>query len=484
MSSIKKNFLYNSIYQALVFLIPLVVSPFLARALGAEGIGIYSYTYSIVYYFMLLTLLGVNNYGNRTIAKVRDNKEKLSKTFWSIYVIQLFMGSIMLLSYLVYVMIFGEGYRIIALIQSLFIISAMLDINWLFFGLEEFKKTITRNSIIKVCSVILIFLFVRDSSDVWKYALIMSGTTCLSQLVLWGFAREKIKIVHLKFCDVKIHIKPNLALFIPVIAVSIYKIMDKIMIGCISTISEVGYYENAEKITQVPLAFISALGTVMLPRMSNIIAKGNTRRAKEYISKSIKLVTFISLAMAAGLLAIGKSFAPLFFGNEFQKTGVLIMILSITIPFIAFANVIRTQHLIPKEKDRIYIMSVSIGAVTNLVMNLIFIPSYGSIGACFGTIAAEFIVMAYQAFAIREELPIKQYIMQSFPFFVKAAIMCCLIYPFNMININPFVRLIVQVLVGIIAYGLLNYRYVSSVISFEKLRSRKARKSYSSNKLK
>lgn len=475
MGSIKKNFIYNIIYQFLVFLIPLVVSPFLARTLGAEGIGIYSYTYSIVYYFMLLTLLGVNNYGNRTIAKVRDDKEKLSKTFWSIYAVQIAMGIIMLSLYLVYVALFGSEHRTIALLQSLFIVSAMLDINWLFFGLEEFKKTITRNSVIKICSVILIFMFVRDSADVWKYTLIMSGMTCASQLLLWGFARKKIKFVYLKMRDIKAHIKPNLALFIPVIAISIYKIMDKIMIGAMSTISEVGYYENAEKITQVPLAFISALGTVMLPRMSNIIAKGNTQQAKEYISKSVEFATFLSLAMAAGLIAIGNNFAPLFFGEGFQKSGILIMLLSVTIPFISFANVVRTQHLIPREKDRIYIVSVIMGAITNLVMNFIFIPHYESIGACFGTIAAEFIVMAYQAFAIREELPIGQYIKNSFPFFIKAVIMCGIIYLLNFVDINPYIRLIAQILAGIAIYGLLNFHFLSSVINFKKFKSSKVR---------
>ena len=480
MSSVKKNFIYNVVYQFLVFLIPLIASPFLARTLGADGIGVYSYTYSIVYYFMLLTLLGVNNYGNRTIAKVRDNKEKLSKTFWSIYAVQIIMGIIMLSLYLIYVIASGTEHRTVALIQSLFIVSAMLDINWLFFGLEEFKKTITRNSLIKICSVVLIFLFIRDSSDVWKYALIMSGMTCSSQLLLWGFARKRVGFVFVRLRDIKAHIKPNLALFIPVIAISIYKIMDKIMIGSMSTVSEVGYYENAEKITQVPLAFISALGTVMLPRMSNIIAKGDTEQAKKYISKSIEFATFLSLAMAAGLIAIGRNFAPLFFGDEFQKSGILIMLLSATIPFISFANVIRTQHLIPREKDKIYITSVVIGAITNLVMNFIFIPLYESIGACFGTIAAEFIVMAYQAFAIKEELPINQYIKRSLPFLIKAIIMFGLINLLNLADINPYIRLTAQILAGATIYGLLNIGFLSSIIDFRRLKHRKIHKPTSS----
>ena len=135
-NSTKKNFIYNLIYQILILIIPLITAPYLSRVVGVSGVGTYSYTYSIVYYFMLLTLLGINNYGNRTIAKVRDNKEKRSKEFWSMYILQLVMGTIMLIIYLGYVLIFDVKYKQIALIQSLFIFSSILDINWFFFGLK------------------------------------------------------------------------------------------------------------------------------------------------------------------------------------------------------------------------------------------------------------------------------------------------------------------------------------------------------------
>jgi len=468
-SNVKKNFIYNIIYQILVLIIPLITAPYLSRIIGSEGIGIYSYTYSIVNYFMLITLLGVNNYGNRSIAKVRDEPEKLSKTFWSIYLLQLIMGILMLIVYLIYVLCFDNKYKTVALIQSFFIVSAMLDINWLFFGLEEFKKTITRNSFIKIGNVILVFLLIKEKNDVWKYALIMAGMTCLSQLILWGFARQKVKLSKIKWKDILKHIKPNLVLFVPVIAVSLYKIMDKIMLGSLASVSEVGLYENAEKIINIPMTIITALGTVMLPRMSNMIAKGKKDIAEKYISKSIVFVMFLSLAMCMGLIGVGYNFAPFFFGKEFTKTGILIMLLSTTLPFLSFANVLRTQYLIPQEKDKIYIKSVFLGAITNLLMNFVFIPLYGSIGACFGTIAAEFSVMFYQTMAVRKELPIKEYIINSIPFLIKAIIMLILIYPFNYLEMSSLVRLIIQVGLGCIVYFVLNIKYISSVIDIKKI---------------
>lgn len=464
MNNPKKNFMYNIIYQILILIIPLLTSPYLARVIGVNGVGIYSYTYSIVNYFMLFTLLGVNNYGNRSIAKVRDNKEKLSKTFWSIYIFQLLMGILMLAVYVAYILVFDNSYKTIAIIEVLFLVSSIMDINWFFFGMEEFKITITRNTIVKVLNIVLIFTFVKNNNDLWKYTLIMSSMTLIGQIILWRCLIKKIQFMKISYKDVIKHIKPNLILFVPVIAISLYKMMDKIMLGSISNVTEVGYYENAEKIINIPMSFITALGTVMLPRVTNLMSNGSIKKVEQYINKSISFVMFMSSAMCCGLIAIGYNFAPLFFGNEFQKTGILIMLLSTTLIFLSFANVIRTQYLIPKEKDKIYITSVCLGAFFNLIMNLIFIPVYGSVGACFGTIAAEFIVMFYQALSIRKELPIYKYIKNTIPFIIKSLIMLAIIYPLNLININNILRLGIQIILGINIYGLLNLKYLITTV--------------------
>ena len=467
-SNVKKNFIYNLIYQILIMIIPLITAPYLARVIGADGVGTYSYTYSIVNYFTLLCMLGVNNYGNRTIAKARENKSELSKSFCSIYIFQLFMGIIMLIIYIIYVSIFVDNYKGIAYIQCLFIISAVLDINWLYFGLEKFKLTITRSTILRVFSVILIFIFIRDSNDLWKYTLIMAGTTVLSQLLLWGFVKKDIDFVRVSFSDIFKHVKPNLILFIPIIAVSIYKIMDKIMLGALSNVTEVGYYENAEKIVHIPLTLITALGTVMLPRMSNIISNGNKENINKYLEKSLSFVMFISLAISFGLVAIGYDFAPIYFGMEFEKSGILICLLAITLPFLSFANVLRTQYLIPSEKDKDYIFSVGLGAIVNLIMNIIFIPKFQSIGACFGTIAAEFSVMLYQIISVKNNLNLKNCRKDILVFLIKSLIMFLLIFTIRFIISDKFIRVIIQLILGCSIYGILNLNYLNSIINFKK----------------
>lgn len=466
MNDVKKNFVYNVIYQILILIIPLITTPYVSKTIGATGIGTYSYTYSIVYYFMIFSMLGLNNYGNRTIAKNRENKIELSKRFKEIHLFQIITSTTMITLYFLYILIFDNKYFNIALIQSLYVISCMFDINWFFFGIEKFKLTITRNTIIKILSLIFIFIFVKNKNDIWIYTLILSSSTLLSQLLLWPFVNQYITKVKINLNDIKKHIKPCIKLFLPVIAVSIYKIMDKTMIGMLSNVDEVGYYDNAEKIINVPIAIITAAGTVMLPRMSNMHSKGESSKTKPIILKTMKFMGFLSFAMMFGIMAIAKKFSIVFFGTQFIKTGDIIMLLTITIIFLSWGNVIRTQYLIPKEMDKEYIISAFLGAIVNFILNIIFIKEFKSIGACIGTIAAEFVVALYQTIVVRKNLEIKKYITDILPFFIKSIIMFIIIYPLNFINLSPLITIIIQITLGIITYSLLNIKYILSVANF------------------
>lgn len=471
-SNIKMNFIYNIMYQILILIMPLITSPYISRVIGAEGLGIYSYTYSIAYYFVMFSMLGINNYGNREIAKCRDDKKKLSKTFWSIYVIQLITSIISICAYVGYILVFDNEYELYALIQLLYIVSACFDINWFFFGLEKFKLTVTRNIIIKIISVCSIFIFVRKKEDLALYTIIMTSATLITQLTLWPFLRREIIFIQIKIKDVVKHIKQILILFIPVISVSLYKVMDKIMLGNMTNVTNVGLYENAEKIINIPLGFITALGTVMLPRMSNLVANGNNNKAKAYIDKSMQFVAFMSVPISLGIMAIAKDFAPLFFGQEFNKTGDIIIYLAITVIFISWANVIRTQYLIPNEKDKVFIISVVAGASVNLTANLLLIPYYETIGAAIGTIMAEFTVMIIQIIAVRKELNNKLHAKIFFIFFIKGLIMYIVVIPFRYLNLSSWLRIIIQIIFGIIIYFSLNYKYIISLLKENILKGR------------
>ena len=427
MKSLQKNFLYNVLYQILLVILPLITAPYISRTLGATAVGVYSYTYSVAYYFLLIAMLGIGNHGNRSIAAVRDDRKKLNKTFSSIYSLQVITFSIAILAYAIYLVLFVKDNRLIVLLQLIYVTSGLFDIGWLFFGLEQFKLTVARNTLIKISTVVLMFVFVHKPSDLWKYTLIMSAGTLFSQAYLWLYVKKYVSFEKCSVKEITSNIKPVLILFIPVLAYSIYKVMDKIMLGNMSSYDQVGFYNNAEKIINIPMGIITALGTVMLPRMSNIVANGDKKRVDDYIRISAKLVTLLSSAIAFGLMGVSSVLAPVFFGDEFIACGEIIRLLSVTVFFIAWANVIRTQYLIPNKRDSIYLTSTMVGAILNLIINWMLIPKYQANGAAFGTIVAEFSVMLVQMVAVKNELPMRKYIMSYSPILINGLIMAVVV---------------------------------------------------------
>lgn len=464
-SQIRKNYVYNVIYQLLLLIMPLITIPYVSRILGADGVGIYSYTYSIAYYFVIIAMLGIENYGNRLIAKSGDDKEKVSNNFWSVYSLQFIMSIIMISAYLLYMIFIENRYSLISMIQLVYVLSVVFDINWFFFGKEQFRVTVTRNILIKIASVFLIFLCVKNRDNLWVYTLIMAGSTLLSQLVLWPFILKQVNPFRKSVITIKKHIKPCLVLFIPVIAVSLYKVMDKLMLGLMSDISEVGYYEQAEKLVNFPIAFITALGMVIMPRVSNLISTEKTEEAKIIIEKAITFMMFLACPMALGLIAVSSDFVPLYMGDAFMKSSIILSLLSATIVFVSFANVLRKGFMLPKEMDKEFVIFTIAGAIVNLIINLIFIPMLQSVGACIGTIVAEFVAMAMQVYYVRKELPVWEYIKKALVFLLKGLIMLAVVWPLKWFNLSSIQTVVAQVFVGAGLYFIMNYKYIGSVFS-------------------
>lgn len=460
MSNIGKNLTYNILYQILSLIVPLITSPYLSRILGVESIGIYSYTYSIVFYFMIIAVLGINNYGNRSIAKAKDNEEKLNIEFSSIYFIQLCMSIIMIISYMIYVCLFVKEYRIIAIIQGLYILANAVDITWFFYGMEEFKVTVSRNALVKIISLFLILVLVKSKDSLWIYTLIMAGSTFIGQIIIWPLLLKKINIVKPKKEDITPHIKPILILFIPVLAISIFSYMDKIMLGFIGGMSETGFFENSEKIISIPKALITALGTVMLPRTAHLIANGEEEKSKIYIENTMFYVLLISSACAFGLAAVSDLFSIVFWGTDFYKCGKLISLMTPALVFSVFGNVIRTQYLIPRSMDKEYTVSLVIGAIVNIVLNILLIPILGAVGAVIGTVCAEFSLCAYQTYTVRKYLDIKGFIRSGIAFFPIGFIMFISIKRIDYYLQPSILTLILEILYGAIIFSILSCIYI------------------------
>lgn len=459
MVSENKNFLMNVAYQLLSYVFPLVTVSYVSQCLGVTNIGTYSYTYSTVYLFMLLGMLGINNYGNREIARVRDDKQACSFIFFSIYKLQLLTVGLASIGYVIYIQCIVSEYEKLFWLQAIYLFSACLDVNWFYFGLEKFKLTITRNCIIKVASLILILFFVRTEADLAQYTVIMAGSTFLSQLYLILILHRYIVNVHTTLHDSLHHLRGCCILFIPVLAFGIYRVMDKTMLGAMATVTELGYYENAERLINIPISIINALGTVMLPRMSYLL-KNHSVESTKAIYASMKLALLLSCVMAAGIFLVSNDIVVVLFGYDFYKSGEIIRILSITILASAWANVIRTQYLIPSGKDTIYVISTIGGAVVNLLLNIVLIPKYGAYGACLGTIAAEYFVMIYQTVKVRRVLEIKRYFNLAWKDLVISCGIILFSYEVGNFFSDIYVRLLVNIFIAIVLFGTINYKYI------------------------
>ncbi len=457
--NVKKNYIYNVSYQILTIILPILTAPYVARTLGAENTGIHSFTTSVANFFLMFAMLGLKNYGNRRIAQVRDDRQKLSKEFCNIYFLQFIMTSIVLICYGIYCLLPTNEYKLISFIQAIHIIATFFDVTWFFFGLEEFKTTALRNIVIRLLGAVSIFIFVNDSGDLKYYTLIINLSTIIGFLVLIPKLFRLVDIVKPSFSEVKSHIKPCLLLFIPVVAVSIFQMMDKIMLGRISDMTQLGYYENTEKLMRIPLGIITTLGTVMMPRISNMIAKGQNEKTYKLIEQSMIFAMGLACALTGGLAGIGKVFAPLFFGDEFIPCGELIMVLAPTILSLSWANVIRMQYLIPNKMDKEFTVSTIIGAVVNLIANLICIPRLGAMGAVIGTLCAETSLTVYQTYVVRKSLPIGRYLKQTVPFVVIGSVMSAAVYFIGEALNGNIGTLIIQICCGICIYMLLVVLY-------------------------
>ena len=462
MPNLIKNILYNSTYQILLILLPLITTPYISRVLGAANIGIYAYYFTFAAYFVMFSKLGVANYGSRSIAEVSDSKESLNQTFSEIYGVQFFSSCIAILAYII--LFFFQTNPQVYLCAGLYVLSGVLDISWLYFGLEEFKKTALRSIIIKVLSVILLFVMVRDKTDILPYTIICCGTHFVTNIILWMMLPSvNVKLQFRFFKNSLKHLKSMLVLFLPVIGISLYNYMDKLMLGNMSDMQELGFYQSSESIMFVPVSLITAIGTVMLPRMSHLYQKNQTRDASRYIMISTWLAVFVVSAFAFGIIGVSPEFVPVFYGAGFDRCIILLRILMVATLFVGMANVIRTQVLLPQKMDKIYVLSIFCGAGINLGLNILLIPKYGAVGASIATVMAECLVFLVQAVYCNKKEPVLRFIGHSIPF-VCIGLAMAILLSFLTISSSLVLSLIVKVAAGGAFYLLLSVVYYKFVL--------------------
>lgn len=446
-----KNYLYNVFYQVFVLLVPLITMPYIARVLGPTGVGINSFTNSNTQYFILIGSIGVSLYGNRQIAYYRDDKVKASQIFWEVFLMRMITILVALAAFFVFLGV-EKAYHQAYLMQAILIVAAAFDISWFFMGFENFKVTVLRNIIVKLISLACIFIFVRGKGDLTLYIAVLSISQLIGNITLFPYLKRYINLPNWRELKIWRHFKPSLVLFVPQIATQVYLILNKTMVGKMVSVEAAGFYDNSDKIVKMVLAIVTATGTVMLPRVANTFAKGDHEQVKKYLYQSFDFVSAVSIPMMFGIAAIAPKFATMFFGQAFDAVGPLMMVESLVILFIAWSNVLGIQYLLPTGHNKEFTMSVTVGAVVNIILNVPLIMWLGTEGAMISTVVSEFSVTLYQFYIVRKELDLLQMMQDTWKYLLSGLIMFITVLTMNIRLPFSMLQLVIQVVIGMVVY--------------------------------
>lgn len=452
--SVKKNYIYSLLYQILTMIIPFMTAPYVARVLGADGVGTYSYTQSYMTYFTMIAALGTASYGMREIARCRTNKEEYSKKFWEIELLTIFTTIVCLIAWGVLI-IFSSKYKIyfIALIPTL--LATMFDISWFYTGHEKIGYTVFWNALCKILGVVCIFLLVTEKNDLVIYIFINSFMLMIGNLSMWVFLPRMLVKVDPREFRFRNHFRETLIYFIPTIATTVYTVLDKTLIGVITKDDyQNGYYEQATKIINMAkTAVFVSVNTVMSARISYLFSENKISEIKDRIEKSINFILMLGFAVSFGIIAIAKDFVPVFFGCGYDAVVNLLYWMAPLILIIGISNCLGAQYYTPaglRAQSSKYIIT---GSVTNLIMNLILIPKLGATGAVIGSIIAELTISALYFVNCDKYLTIMQVLKCSYKRFIAGIIMIIVIKIIGSNHMLTGIPLVaVEIVVGALIY--------------------------------
>ncbi len=403
--SVKLNMLMSTILTVSNFVFPLITYAYVARILLTSGIGKISFVQSILGYAGYIATLGIQGYAMRESAKCRNDKDRLSKLVHEIVMIN-FLSTILAYFVLFVAVICVKklhDYSSLFLVMSWTILLETLGVEWLYKALEKYTYITIRSIIVKIISVILIFVFVKTKDDVLIYgALCIFGTTA-SNILNFISARKYIYLKRYHNYNLKAHIKPIMVFFMSTIIISIYGHIDTVMIGFLKGDEECGLYNSALKIKTAILSFSTAITSVLIPRLSYYIGEKNQRKFNELIIKSTKVSLALMLPLSVFVFIFSKEVLLFLCGNEFLPAIPTVRVLSICVIVLSITNLLGNQILIPKGMEKQFSKTVFWGMWINLLVNSLLIPFFGSLGAAIATLGTESFNALYMALACKSE---------------------------------------------------------------------------------
>lgn len=396
--SVKYNFLMNFILTASNFIFPLITFPYVSRILHSAGNGRVNFAASVANYFLMVASLGIPTYGVRACAKVRDDKDKLSKTAQEILIINLVATVLVSITYIICVFTIPRFSQDKALffIEGINIALNMFGANWIYQALEKYDYITARSILFKVISVVLMFLLVHHEADYRIYA----ATTVLAAVGsnVMNFARlhRYISFQITGSYNFRQHLKPIFILFAQSATISIYTNLDTVMLGFMKPYREVGLYNAAVKVKGILVSIVNSLGGVLLPRMSYYVQKQDREKFDALLVKALNAELFMAFPLTAFFVFEAKDCLVFLAGSEYLCAVSAMQIINLAVIPIGLTGVIGIQTLTPLNREKQVLISVIVGAVSDFILNIFMIPSRGAAGAALATMIAEYLVFVAQ----------------------------------------------------------------------------------------
>lgn len=457
MNKLFKNYLYNISIQLFLIIIPIVTTPYISRVIGAELIGLRSYTYSIFTWFSLVSCLGVSTYGLREIAFVNDDREQRSIVFFELFNVKILLSILTILAYIIF-LIYERQNIVVYSIYIIDLVANIFDISWFYQGIEEVKTVAIKNFIVKTIFVILLFLLVRDKSDFYIYLVIYSLSLLLGNLSFWFNLKKYINLKFMKF-DLKNilkHLKYCFQFFIPMIAYSLYTVLDKTMIGLLTSSNlQNAYYEQSQTIIKLSTTIILAMNTVIAPRMAMLYKNKNIKEIFEKLFKSLQVNMMLSIPISFGLFAISADFVPWFFGNEFYSVIKLLRILCVIPVFTGLSTCITSIYLNIINKQNIDTLCVFISSMINIILNLILIPKFFSTGAVLASVVAEICSAMMHLYCIKNIIHLNKLFLVFSKYVVLGLLMCGFVFQLSLFLESNIISTFIEIFSGAIIYLIL-----------------------------
>lgn len=467
--SIKLNLFFNILLNISKIIFPLITAPYVSRVLEPDGVGIFNFAGTYANYFTLFAALGIPMYAVREIAKIResvkDQENFLSEImslslFTTIACTAIFVTTIFLIPQL-------SNDFLIFLLSGITLYLVPVTIDWFYAGREEFGFITYRSLILRVLGIALLFLLVKDKSDLIVYVLINALINVIN--IIWNYIRLLSSGIRPHFTlNFRHHFKPLLLLFASSVAISIYTILDTIMLGFISDYEQVGFYNNASHISKLLLPITTSLAAVAMPRLSYYTKTNDWNNIRSLLNKSLSIVAFLCFPVAFGVIAIAPTFVPLFFGELFQGAVLPLQIVVGIVIAISFNNLMGVQIMIGLGYDKLFLYAVLVGTFSNFVSNLILIPLLGATGAAISSVLAETLILIVEIVIVHKLTPIR---FDNIKEVLISAIVALGFFPIMLILSQSFSGWILVIFFIIIAttyYMLLQYFFKNSSLEIVK----------------